>query len=234
MKPQSTSITSSTTTATSSIVDSSHHQQVKLFTTTREREYYDNLADVYAIFVCAEHLEKAYIKDSVTAQEYTSACSKLIAQFKAAMTVLQDQLKDIEQFMKEYSLFCPAAVNRLLIIGVPATVEHAITQTLEDHGKASAQHVAECVQNFITLMDSLKLNLVAVDQLHPLLSDILTSLNQFPGVSFEESKQKVKIWLVKLNQMKASDELSDNEIRQLLFDLENAHNSFYRALSSKH
>lgn len=206
-------------------------QEVKLFSTTREREYYDHLADIYAILVCTEHLEKAYIKDTITAQEYTSVCGKLIAQFKAAMTVFQNQVKEVDQFMKEYSLSCPAAVNRLITIGVPATIEHAITRRAEEDGKASAQHVAECVQNFITLMDSLKLNLVAVDQLHPLLSDMLTTLNQFSGTTFEESKNKVKTWLVKLNMMRASDELKEDDIRQLLFDLEGAHHSFYLALS---
>ena len=42
-------------------------------------------------------------------------------------------------------------------------------------GITSAKYVAEAVQHFITLMDSLKLNMVAVDQLHPLLSDLVFS-----------------------------------------------------------
>jgi ESCRT-I complex subunit VPS28 len=207
-------------------------QEVKLFSTTREREYYDNLADIYAILVCTEHLEKAYIKDTVTAQEYTAACDKLIVQFRVATALLQDQNQDIETLMKEYSLSCPAAIHRLLTIGMPATMEHALAGGRGDKdGKPSAQHVAECVQHFITLMDSLKLHLVAVDQVHPLLNDMLITLNQFSGTAFDESKAKVKSWLMKLNKMKASVELQEDEVRQLLFDLESAHNSFYRALS---
>jgi len=33
--------------------------------------------------------------------------------------------------------------------------------------------------------------------------------------------------------MKASDELDEDQIRQLLFDLEGSHNSFYRSLAEK-
>ena len=33
-------------------------------------------------------------------------------------------------------------------------------------------------------------------------------------------KNKVKDWLIALNQMKASDELDPTQVRQLLFDLE--------------
>jgi hypothetical protein len=57
-----------------------------------------------------------------------------------------------------------------MAIGVPATYEHNTTQST---GSDSAKHVAETVQIFITLMDSLKLQLVAVDQIHPLLSDLI-------------------------------------------------------------
>ena len=34
------------------------------------------------------------------------------------------------------------------------------------------------MQYFITTMDSLKLNMVAVDQLYPLLNDLMQSLNK--------------------------------------------------------
>jgi len=37
--------------------------------------------------------------------------------------------------------------------------------------------------------------------------------------------------LVVLNGMRASDELSEDQTRQLLFDLESAHAAFYRYLS---
>jgi ESCRT-I complex subunit VPS28 len=77
-------------------------------------------------------------------------------------------------------------------------------------------------------MDSVKLGMVAVDQLHPLMSDLMTSLSHL-GREFE-GKDKIKHWLINLNQMKAMDTLSDEQARQLHFDLESAHTEFYRSL----
>jgi ESCRT-I complex subunit VPS28 len=45
---------------------------VKLFTNNRGREKYENLADLYSILVATEHLERAYIRDSISSQEYAS------------------------------------------------------------------------------------------------------------------------------------------------------------------
>jgi hypothetical protein len=47
-------------------------------------------------------------------------------------------------------------------VGLPATIEHRKRPT--DGSGGGARAVAETVQHFITAMDSLKLNLVAVDQ----------------------------------------------------------------------
>lgn len=45
-------------------------QEVKLYKNNTERELYDNMADLFAIIQTVEYLEKAYIKDSITPQEY--------------------------------------------------------------------------------------------------------------------------------------------------------------------
>ncbi|KAI3658280.1 hypothetical protein MP638_000371 [Amoeboaphelidium occidentale] len=200
-------------------------QELKLYSNSSERELYDNLADLYAIIVSLEHLEKAYIRDCVPATAYSSACTKLIAQYKTAVNLSTEPF-DLLAFCKKYFMSCPAAVNRLKI-GVPATIEHA-----SEASTTSAKYVAETVQLFITLMDSLKLNLKAVDQIHPLLSDLIQSLNRVVSGDFE-GKTKIRNWLVTLNKMKASEEIDDEQARQLMFDLETAHNEFYRSLSDK-
>lgn len=141
---------------------------------------------------------------------------------------------------------CPSALTRLKI-GVPATIEHAVASSSSASGsgsgadsKLSAKNVAEVVQLFITLMDSLKLNMVAADTLHPLLSDLMQALNKvmaFDAAHNEDAlskgREKLKDWLVTLNRMKASEELSEDQTRQLIFDLESTHNAFYRSLSDK-
>jgi ESCRT-I complex subunit VPS28 len=44
-------------------------QEVRLFTNNKNREKYDNMADLFSIIVLMEHLEKAFIRDSITADE---------------------------------------------------------------------------------------------------------------------------------------------------------------------
>ncbi|KAI9101127.1 vacuolar protein sorting-associated, partial [Phlyctochytrium arcticum] len=194
-------------------------QEVKLVLSNRDREKYDNMADLYGIIVTTEHLERAYIRDAISAQEYTPACLKLIGQYKTAMNLLGDIVPDVQAFIKEYKLSCPAASQRLMEIGVPATVEHATHDT--SASSSVAKNVAETVQSFITLMDSLKLNYVAVDQLHPLLSDLIQGLNKIGTLPPDyEGKAKIRDWLITLNKMKASDEMTQDQVRQLLFDLD--------------
>ncbi|TPX60499.1 hypothetical protein SpCBS45565_g07473 [Spizellomyces sp. 'palustris'] len=207
--------------------DRSLDQELRLYTTNKDREKYDNMADLYGILVVTEYLERAYIRDAISAQEYTPACLKLIAQYKTALNLVSDVVPDINAFIKGYKLSCPAATRRLLEVGVPATVEHASVE-----GSSGAKHVAETVQVFITLMDSLKLNYVAVDQIHPQLSDLIQSLNKVSTLPGDYvGKIKIRDWLITLNKMKASDEITQDQVRQLLFDLESALTEFHRSLS---
>jgi len=110
----------------------------------------------------------------VTPDLYTDACKKLIAQYKTLKEALGDQA-DVVAFTMKYSLNCNAAVNRysqFLIImtalscrfkmGVPATTVHF---TPSAGGRDI--HIFHAVQHFITAMDSLKLEMKCVDELHP-------------------------------------------------------------------
>jgi ESCRT-I complex subunit VPS28 len=196
---------------------------VKLYNNPREREMFEGMADLFSIIKTTEALEKAYVRDAITAEEYKKHCSKLITQFKAAQNLTKDSVPDIRKFMQDYRLNCKAAEKRLIEEGIPLS-----GGTTDD----TARTVAETVQHFITLMDSLKLNMTAVDQIHPLLTDLLESLSKISSLSPEwEGKVKIKNWLVILNKMKASDELNPEQIRQMLFDLESSYNAFHKSLS---
>ncbi|KAI4299299.1 hypothetical protein L6164_032769 [Bauhinia variegata] len=205
--------------------------EVKLWNDKREREMYDNFAELYAIIKATEKLEKAYVRDIISPQEYEVECQKLIAHFKTLATTLKETVPNIERFADTYKMDCPAAINRLVVSGVPATVEHRGAAAAS--ASTSATIVAECVQNFITAMDSLKLNMVAVDQLHPLLSDLYGSLNKLSYLPPDfEGKTKMKEWIAKLSKMGAADELTEQQSRQLHFDLDSSYNSFMAALPS--
>jgi hypothetical protein len=43
--------------------------EIKLCSNNKEREMYDNLAELYSIIKTTEHLERAYIRDSISAKE---------------------------------------------------------------------------------------------------------------------------------------------------------------------
>ena len=95
----------------------------------------------------------------------------------------------------------------------------------------SAVAVAEAVQHFITAMDSLKLNMVAADQVYPPLADLLAALNRIPALPADFSgKVKARAWAARVHAMPASAELGEGDVRQLLFDLESAYNAFMLVL----
>jgi len=205
--------------------------EVKLWQNKKEREVVESMSDLFAILKTTEKLERAYVRDAVSAKEYEPACEKLIGQFKTLYSTIKEQVPDLNVFMAQYNMQCPMGAQRLLHSGIPATYEHG--KPNEGGSQGNAVSVAATVQHFITAMDSLKLNMIAVDQVYPLLSDLVQSLHKVKQLPPDfEGKKKTKDWLSKLHAMPASQDLDEDEVRQLLFDLENAYNSFISALPS--
>lgn len=133
---------------------------------------------------------------------------------------------------------CPRATERLRI-GLPATVEqashgaHTPSGGLSNNssaGGASGSLILTATENFITFLDALKLNMVSKDALHPLLSEVIQSVNKVTDRDFE-SRGKIIQWLITLNQMRATEELSDDQARELSFDIEQAYQGFKATLS---
>lgn len=189
------------------------------------------MADFYAILKATEHLERAFTSGSIGQEEYTRECNALIGQFKVSERALisAQVINSTTEFIQQYKLDVPRAQERLLESGVPATT---IYQTTSDQGAGAA--IAETTQTIITLMDAMRLDQRAVDDIHPLLSDVMNSItkvpelpNEFPGLA------KVQHWLKVLNDMRAADEIDDDQARQLVFDLESLYGSFMHWLKSK-
>lgn len=66
----------------------------------------------------------------------------------------------------------------------------------------------------------LQLEQRAVDELQPLLSDLFESLTRLPETPNDfEPNRKVEKWLKKLNQMRAVEEIDEEDSRQLYLDL---------------
>ena len=124
---------------------------------------------------------------------------------------------------------CPRARERIRI-GLPATVEQGPTQRAPNNGsEASAGVVITATENFITLLDAIKIGMVEKDMLHPLLVDIIQSANKVTDQEFDSKGEIVK-WLIKLNQMRASDRLNEEEARDFQFDMQQAYQGFKKTL----
>jgi len=83
----------------------------------------------------------------------------------------------------------------------------------------------DATENFITLLDAIKIGMIEKDALHPLLVEVIQSVNKVTDVEFE-NKGKIVQWLITLNQMRAADKLSEDQVRDFQFDMEQAYYGF--------
>lgn len=129
----------------------------------------------------------------------------------------------------------PRATERIRI-GLPSTVtatSHIQSNSLNGggggSGGTSGTLILEATQDFITFLDALKLGLLAKDQLHPLLSDVIQSVNKVTDRDFD-GRGKIVQWLITLNQMKATEEVSEDKARELELDMNLAYQGFKATL----
>ncbi|XP_030045222.1 vacuolar protein sorting-associated protein 28 homolog [Microcaecilia unicolor] len=186
---------------------------------------FDNMAELFAVVKTLQALEKAYIKDCVSPSEYTAACSRLLVQYKAAFKQVQGaEVGSIDDFCRKYRLDCPLAMERIKE-DRPITIK-------DDKGNLN-RCIADIVSLFITVMDKLRLEIRAMDEIQPDLRELMETMNRMSHLPPDfEGREKVNLWLQKLSNMSASDELDDSQVRQMLFDLESAYNAFNRFLHS--
>jgi ESCRT-I complex subunit VPS28 len=126
-----------------------------------------------------------------------------------------------------------------LKIGLPATVEagtslrgsthHDAQSSSTGSGAANASAIVSASENFITLFDAVRMNILSKDTLHPILVDTIQSVNKVTSRDFE-NKGKIVQWLITLNQMRAAEELTAEQARELQFDLNAAYEGFKATL----
>lgn len=169
---------------------------------------------------------------SSSLHSYTTACNRLLAQYKTLREALGKDFPDLTLFCSSLSLNCKAAINRLRL-GVPATTLHGGHEP-PTASSSSSSLVFRAAQSYITVLDALKLGMRAVDQLVPLLSDIMNHVNQMADMPSEhEARVGVRDWLVLMNGMRAHEELTSEQARQCEFDLQKAYDAVYRFLEER-
>jgi ESCRT-I complex subunit VPS28 len=129
----------------------------------------------------------------------------------------------------------PRATERIRV-GMPSTTVTASSSSSAAPAPSNAASntsgvlILEATQEFITFLDAVKLGLLSKDQLHPLLSDVIQSVNKVTDKDFD-NRGKIVQWLITLNQMKATDELSEQQARELEMDIQQAYNGFRQTLT---
>ncbi|GAB0138579.1 hypothetical protein EsDP_00006808 [Epichloe bromicola] len=212
-------------------------EEVKLTDTRAERDLQESLAELFSIIVTLDELEKAFLKDAIPEHEYTEICERCLRQYKALLAdaTIANEFKGLEEFKAKWDLQAPRATERLRV-GMPSTTVTASSSATGPQASSGSGNttsgvlILEATQEFITFLDAVKLGMLSKDQLHPLLSDVIQSVNRVTDQDFE-SRGKIVQWLITLNQMKASDELSDQQARELELDIQQAYQGFRRTLT---
>ncbi|CAF0905249.1 unnamed protein product, partial [Brachionus calyciflorus] len=197
-------------------------EEVRLYKNPKERERYDNQANLFAIVCTLEQLEKAYIRDCITPNEYTSTCSNLLAQFKTAFKLIESDFKTIEDFLKKYKLDCPIALAR---------IKEDRPITIKDDKGNSSKLIAQTVSILITLMDKLRLGIKANDEIQPDLRELIDVMNRISSLPADfEGKAKLQKWYNQLQTMSATDEIDETQSRNILLDLDSVLYAFNHGL----
>ncbi|XP_048658308.1 vacuolar protein sorting-associated protein 28 homolog isoform X2 [Marmota marmota marmota] len=162
-------------------------------------------------------------KNAREREKYTAACSRLLVQYKAAFRQVQgSEISSIDEFCRKFRLDCPLAMER---------VKEDRPITIKDDKGNLNRCIADVVSLFITVMDKLRLEIRAMDEIQPDLRELMETMHRMSHLPPDfEGRQTVSQWLQTLSGMSASDELDDSQVRQMLFDLESAYNAFNRFL----
>ncbi|NWU88208.1 VPS28 protein, partial [Onychorhynchus coronatus] len=188
-------------------------QEVKLYKNAREREKYDNMAELFAVVKTLQALEKAYIKDCVSPNEYTAACSRLLVQFKAALKQVQgSEISSIDDFCRKFRLDCPLAMERIkedrpitikddkgnlnrCIADIVSVRLRGVGVTGGGEGVIPVIPAILFPQLFITVMDKLRLEIRAMDEIQPDLRELMETMNRMSHLPPDfEGRQKVNQW----------------------------------------
>lgn len=131
-------------------------EEIRLHRTAREREHYDNLAELFSVINTLNCIEKAYVRDAIAAKEYTALCSKLLVQYNVSFNqVKSEEYPTIQAFMSKFNFDCSLAMERIRE-GRPITIK-------DDKGSI-AKCIADIVSLFITITDRLRLNIKSMDE----------------------------------------------------------------------
>ena len=191
--------------------------EFSLWSTASERAEFEDLADMYAILRTLEMIEIANARDALEHGEYVEVCQKLINQYKTTErpAVQRGAIRDLASFVRDYGIDCPRAVERITV----GTPDNPFQGSRQDDKKSAIVLVREMTELFILCANLISLERLAVDELMPNLEALLRAIARAKSIIPGYEPVALDKWLRTMQQMRASDELSQEDGRQLLHDL---------------
>lgn len=210
---------------------------MQLADTAAERRALGDEEELFAIMVTTEALENAYIRDLVPATAYKAECARLLRSYDLQLRKLRAgggasaaRVADVRAWMASHNLEAPQAYLRLECEKLPATDTHYSNDT---DRKPDALAVSETTSALIQALDAVHLGAgrVEVDRVAPYLASAVESLNRHAWLP-ADVKVRLQDWKRTLGAARASDVLTSEQERQMLFDIESTYNNFRAQLGA--
>jgi len=79
----------------------------------------------------------------------------------------------------------------------------------------------------LSTRDMLEMNMTAIDYLVPTLRTCYTALKKYPSFPSDfDGVVKMEKWYNKISELKVTDQLNENDIKQLKFDISDVYDKF--------
>lgn len=194
-----------------------------------ERKLHDERAQIFALFIQADCLERVWTKGGIGNQEYEEACNDLILRYNTLIPAYRRAVPDVRQFGIDFR--CNAVqgaefgYRRLVVAGIPATKEYGVLRG-EERNK-QVQRVHECTESFISLMDTFGLGHAKVEDLVPDVRQLYKALCNIEGLeSGFRFKEQLAGWNERLAGMQALAELSPEDLAKFKMQVESGYEDY--------
>jgi VPS28 protein len=195
---------------------------------TQQISQHKTRSQIFSLIVVAERLEQAWVDNKISAEEYDTRCSDLIAKFNAAKRAYPS---DIGKFAEEFRVSpkhgYTSGFNRLVVVGLPGTKErHVLTA---DDQKRQAKFSGACTAGFITLLDAINLGQKTPEDLLPVAQELHNNLGRIEGLQTGFAfRNELEEWTRKMYAMNALTPMSEDSLAKLKLQVDLGYNAFGR------
>eukprot|EP00056_Hartaetosiga_gracilis_P016304 m.4613 g.4613 ORF g.4613 m.4613 type:complete len:209 (+) comp3941_c0_seq1:1509-2135(+) len=187
-----------------------------------EEEECDNKENIFEILLTLNLIETALGRDSISQAAYVKECRKLLSR----MTMMQQGcgVDNLSAFAEEYKMNVPLALRRIEL-QEPASFDN------KDDTNA-LQFVMATTETMLSIEDAIQLEDYSIETLRPEVQNLVNNLSSSVVALPQKHVDTLKIWGVKMSALSASDEIDEEEGRQLGLDVREAREAMSHALKT--